>query len=145
MTFSFGQSEQERIEVEVYGYERAPVGEYHDDNWLTVEIRVRAGGFRGKASAAIITSELNAFLPELRALYANLSGTAVFVTIEEQLSLRLDGNGKGHVQLRGEIADQAGIGNCLHFSLALDQSQLGTSIRELERVVLQFPVREAKE
>ena len=35
MTFSFGQSERERIEVEVFGYERQPVGEYWDDNWLT--------------------------------------------------------------------------------------------------------------
>jgi len=35
MTFSFRQSEQERIAVDVLHYERAPVGEYHDDNWLT--------------------------------------------------------------------------------------------------------------
>ena len=45
MTFSFGQSERERIDVEVFGYERQPAGEYWDDNWLTVEIRVQAGGF----------------------------------------------------------------------------------------------------
>jgi hypothetical protein len=32
MIFSFGHSEQERIEVEVHGYERAPVGKYYDDN-----------------------------------------------------------------------------------------------------------------
>jgi len=59
MTFSFGQSERERIEVDVLQYERQRTGEYWDDNWLTVQIRVQAGGFHGNAKAAIITSELN--------------------------------------------------------------------------------------
>jgi hypothetical protein len=139
--FSFGHPEQERIEMDVFGHERAPVGEYWDDNWLRVEIRVRAGGFRGKASAAIITSELRKFLLELRPLFETLSGTAEFATMEQQLSLRLIGDGKGHIELRGEIADQVGIGNRLHFTLQFDQSQLGASIRELERVTSQFPVR----
>ncbi len=143
MTFSFGHSEEERIEVEVHGYECAPVGEYYDDNWLTVEIRVRAGGFRGKASATILTGELTEFLSELRPLYQTLSGAAVFTTMEGQLSLQLVGDAKGHIELRGEVADQPGIGNRLHFTLPFDQSQLGTSINELERVTLQFPERVA--
>lgn len=143
MTFSFGQSDQERIEIEVHGYERAPTGEYWDDNWLTVEIRVLAGGFCGKASAAIVTSELTKFLSELRPLHQTLSGVAEFNTMEGQLSLRLAGDGNGHIELRGEVADRAGDGNRLHFSLQFDQSQLGVSIRELEQVTLRFPVREA--
>jgi hypothetical protein len=141
MTFSFGQSEQERIEVDVHGYERAPVGEYWDDNWLRVEIRVRVGGFRGKAAATIITSELTKFLSELRPLFKTLSGSAEFATMEGQLSLRLAGDGKGHVELHGEVADQAGVGNRLHFTLHFDQSQLGASIRELEKVISECPVR----
>jgi hypothetical protein len=59
------------------------------------------------------------------------------------LHLRLTGDGKGHVELAGEVADQPGIGNRLHFTLHLDQSQLGASIHELERVTSQFPVRAA--
>jgi len=143
MIFSFGQIEQERIEVDVLGYERSPVGEYSDDNWLNAVISVQAGGFRGKASATIITSELVAFLSELRPLYKKLNGSAEFVTMEEQLRLKLDGDGKGHIELRGEVADHAGIGNRLHFTLRFDQSQLATSIRELERVTSQFPIRSA--
>jgi hypothetical protein len=143
MTFSFGHSEHERIEVEVHGYERTAVGEYCDGNWLTVEIRVRVGGFRGKASATIMTGELTKFLSELRPLYQTLRGAASFTTMEEQLSLRLVGDGKGHIELRGEVADQPGVGNRLHFTLQFDQSQLGASIRELERVTLQFPERVA--
>ena len=141
MVFSFGHSERERIEVDVLRYERAPVGEYHDDNWLTVEIRVQAGGFHGKAGAAIVTDELFRFASQLRLLYETLSGSAEFTTMDEQLSLRLAGDGKGHIELRGTVADQPGIGNRLQFTLQFDQSQLGTSIRELEAVTLQFPVR----
>jgi hypothetical protein len=141
MIFSFGQTEQERIEVDVLGYERAPIGEYHDDNWLRVELRVQAGGFCGKAAAAIFTDELIRFASELHLLFETLSGSAEFTTMEGQLNLRLVGDGKGHIELCGEVADRAGIGNRLHFALQFDQSQLGMSVRELERVTSQFPVR----
>jgi hypothetical protein len=141
MIFSFGQSERERIEVDVLRYERAPIGEYHDDNWLTAEIRVQAGGFNGNAAVAIVTDELVRFVTELRPLFETLSGSAEFTTTEDQLALKLVGDGKGHIELRGEVADQAGIGNRLHFTLQFDQSQLGASIRELDRVLSQFPVR----
>lgn len=135
MIFSFGQSERERIQIDVHGYERAPVGEYYDDNWLNVEICVQAGGFRGRAAATFFTDELTAFLSELRALYETMIGSA------EQLNLRLVGDGKGHIELRGVVADQAGFGNRLHFTLEFDQSQLRASIRELENVTTAFPVR----
>lgn len=141
MVFSFGHSEQERIEIDVIRYERQRVSQYWDDNWLTVEITVQAGGFRGKASAAIITSELVDFLSELRPLFETLNGSANFKTIEEQLSLQLVGDGKGHIELRGEVADRVGVGNRLNFTLHFDQSQLGATIRQLEKVSSQFPVR----
>jgi hypothetical protein len=141
MRFSFGQSEQERIEVDVLCYERAPIGEYHDANWLTSQIQVCAGGFRGKADAAIVTEELEAFLTQLRPLYNTLLGTAQFSTMEGQLLLRLIGDGKGHIELTGEVAGRPGIGNRLNFTLQFDQSQLGASIRDLEKVTSEFPVR----
>ena len=147
MTFSFSQSKHDRIDIEVLRYERAPVGEYHDDNWLTVQVRVSVGGFRGTVDAAFITEEFVAFLAQLRTLHESLSGTAKFTTMEEQLHLRLTGDGKGHIELVGELADRAGcrggMGNWLHFTLQFDQSQLGASIHELERVTSEFPVRAA--
>ena len=85
MKFSLGQSEHERIELEVLRYERAAVGEYYDDNWLTSQIGVRAGRFRGKVDAAVLTGELASFLTSLRPLYDTLRGTAEFSTMEEQL------------------------------------------------------------
>ena len=144
MTFSFGHSEHERIEIDVIRYELSPTGEYWDDNWLVVEIHVRAGGFRSKTSATFITTELIDFLSKLRPLFETLKGEANFDTMEKQLSLRLIGNGKGQIELLGEVLDQPGIGNRVNFKLCFDQSQLGSSIRELEQVVSQFPVREGR-
>ena len=141
MIFSFGQSEQERIEVDVLRYERPLTGEYWDDNWLTVEIQVLAGGVRGKVTAAILAGEFERFLSDLRPLYETLSGSVVLKTMEGQLNLHLVGDGKGHIELNGEILDQPGIGNRLNFTLQFDQSQLATSIRQLEKVMAQFPVR----
>jgi hypothetical protein len=141
MKFSFGQSEHERIEVDIVRYERPAAGEYYDDNWLSTKVRVQAGGFRGQVDAAVLTGELGAFLTALRPLYETLRGSAEFSTMEQQLHLHLTGDGKGHITLTGEVLDQPGIGNRLHFTLQLDQTQLGASIHELEGVTGQFPVR----
>jgi hypothetical protein len=141
MLFSFGESERERIDIDVHGYERDRVGEYWDDNWLNVTVRVQVGGFTGLVAAAIVTSELNSFLSALRILHKELKASAEFTTIEEQLSLRLVGDGKGHIELSGQITDAPGTGNRLNFTLKFDQTWLAKSIRELERVTLEFPVR----
>ena len=139
MKFSFGQAEQERIEIDVQGYERPACGDYWEDNWLEIDICVRAGGFSGNVEATIMADELGKLLSQLRPLFEILSGSAEFVTIEEQLNLRFSGDGRGHIELHGLVTDKAGAGNRLQFDLQFDQSQLGASIRELERVVKEFP------
>jgi len=141
MKFSFGQLEQQRIEVDVVDYERPATGNDWDDNLLAVAIHVRAGGFSGETSATVITSELNNFILELRPLGESLSGLARFQTMDGRLNFALVGDGKGHIELRGEVKDEHGIGNRLHFKIRFDHSELGTSIRELEQIISQFPVR----
>lgn len=140
-TFFFGGEDRERIQILVYGYERAPVGDYHDDNWLSVEVKVNAGAFNGKFQAAFLTEEIVSFLEELRILHSALRGKANFTTMEEQLSLTLEGNGLGHISLLGKTSDQPGIGNQLQFHLSLDQTQLQASLHSLEAVVNEYPVR----
>lgn len=140
-TFSFGGEDRERIQVLVYGYERASVGDYHDDNWLSVEVQIDAGALTGRFQAAFLTEELVYFLEELRSLHSTLRGKASFTTMEEQLSLELEGNGLGHISLLGKTSDQPGIGNQLQFQLSLDQTQLQASLRSLEAVVNAYPVR----
>lgn len=140
-TFFFGGDERERIEVTVHGYERAPVGDFHDDNWLSVEVAVKAGAFSGRYQAAFLTEELVLFLEQLQTLHSALRGRATFATMEEQLSISLEGDGLGHITLIGAASDQPGIGNELRFQLSLDQTQLQASLQSLEAVVNAYPVR----
>jgi hypothetical protein len=139
--FSFGGEERERVQVLVYGYERAPVGDYYDDNWLSVEVQINAGAFTGSFQATFLTEELTSFLEELRVLHSTLRGKASFTTMEGQLSLELEGNGMGHINLLGKTSDQPGIGNQLQFQLSLDQTQLQDSLQSLEALVKKYPVR----
>jgi hypothetical protein len=94
--------------------------------------------------ASIQASELVGFLDGLRVLGESLRGEAKFWTLEEQLSLKLVGDGKGGTELTGELLDQPGIGNRLLFGFRLDQTFLMRSIGDLARVVEGFPVRESK-
>jgi len=144
MNFAFGQSEHERIDVDVRSYERPVSGEYYDDNWLVVSITVSVRGFSGRARASILTHELVAFSDQLHTLYEKLKGAAEFSTLEGQLSLRLEGNGKGNITLAGEVLDKAGSDNRLSFTLDFDQTLLQQSIHELDSVLQAFPVRHAK-
>ena len=143
MKFTFGESENERVAVDVLSYERPICGDYHDDNWLVIHIAVSAGGFSGTARATILTDELVRFAEQLHLLYDRLTGSAAFSTLEGQLSLTLVGDGRGHIRLTGDVSDQPGVGNQLSFTLDFDQSQLQQSIRELDAVITAFPIRSA--
>jgi len=144
MKFAFGDSEHERFVLDVLSYERPVSGEYHDDNWLVVAMTVSVGGFTGRAGATIVTDELVSFSEQLHVLYDRLTGSAEFSTLESQLSLKLAGDGKGHIRLTGEVSDAAGIGNPLSFHLDFDQTLLQHSIHELDSVLKAFPIRNAK-
>jgi hypothetical protein len=127
--------------MDVLGYEREPTGEYFDDNWLSVAVEVKAGGFKGYFSASFLTGEMEAFREEAAKLYDSLTGQAKFRTLEEQLSLDLVGDGRGHIRLTGSAADQPGIGNTFAFAFTFDQTQLRSSVQSLTRLLGVFPVR----
>ena len=140
-SFVFGGEEYERLEIVVQGYERAATGEFYDDNWLSVVVSVHCGGFRGRFTAAFLTSELESFHGKLASLYETLTGEAQFQTLEEQLSLTLKCDGRGQLQLQGEALDQLGVGNRLSFKILIDQTQLESSVRSLASTLRAYPVR----
>jgi hypothetical protein len=59
---------------------------------------------------------------------------------EEQLFLRVAGNGRGGVEVTGEAWDMS-PGNRLRFGLSLDQTYLEEPIRQLEATVAQMALR----
>ncbi len=131
----------EQLRIDVLGYEREPVGEYFDDNLLSVAVEVKAGGFTGFFSASFLTGEIEAFHQGAASLYESLTGQAEFRTMEEQLSINLVGDGLGHIRLTGSAEDRPGIGNTLAFAFTFDQTQLQSSVQNLVKALAAFPVR----
>jgi len=135
-----GGAEREFVEVTVRGRSHPRATDYWDGNWLRSEVRIKVGGFLGGFEADFRSEEFARFLVELEQLYASLSGRAVFATLEEQLRLELDGDGKGHIELRGQARDQAGTGHQLTFRLQLDQTVLGAALEEMRSLVAAYPI-----
>ena len=141
MRFSIGNSHSGRIEIEIFRYERDASGSIYDDNWLSVTVDLSFGGFKGCFDAAFLAMDFKSFLTETEKLYTSLKGTAKFDSMEGQLVFALEGNGKGGITLSGVALDQAGTGNELKFFAELDQTELEVSLKELRKVVNEFPVR----
>jgi hypothetical protein len=75
----------------------------------------------------------------LKLLYNDLSHSFEFTTLEQQLSLRFQGDGIGHVKIKGEARDEPGNGNVLLFELFTDQTELPGLINQVSDVIEQYP------
>lgn len=114
--------------------------DYSDGNWITCDIEIAAGAFRGSLRADLRSEEFLAFLEEVTSLSKTLEGTAMFSTMEGQIALALTGDGKGHVRVEGDAVDDAVPGNRLHFAFEIDQTYLPQICRALEYLLVAFPV-----
>ena len=127
--------------VRIHVLARAQAPDFWDGNWMTREVTLRFGGFQGAFQANLRTTELQEFYAELQALHTRLSGTAHFAGMEEQLILTLEGVGRGHIAVHGQAQDVAGTGHVLRFRLDLDQTELGTVMKQVAELLQRYPVR----
>jgi hypothetical protein len=95
-----GGSEAEYISLTVNGREYSTATDYWDANWLSCKVEIAAGAFRGNVDGMIRTEELENFNGHIRRLYERLDGEAEFSTLEGWLSIRLIGDGRGHIEAR---------------------------------------------
>ena len=58
---------------------------------------------------------MDSFYGAIKTLCDSLVGEATFDAMEEQLHLRLRGDGRGHISAEGVARDRAGTGNELRF------------------------------
>jgi hypothetical protein len=154
--FSFGQTAQQHIEVDVHGYQCPAPGEYWNDNYLTAEVRFRSGEFYGNADGVISTETLAKTLSGLwyqinclHTIEPWRRVSAFSIRMEprgDRIHCQLIGDGKGHVQFRCWFSDRGGgdlTRNAKLTTLRFNESQLRSSIHELESVISQFPPRVA--
>ena len=86
-----------------------------------------------------MVTDFKSFLKELKTIYENLNGFASFSTLEEQLELKIQGDGFGHFSIEGHANNGLIPKRTLQFELSFDQTQLPDLIRQLERIVTVFP------
>jgi hypothetical protein len=137
--FCIGKSDSEFLKVQILSRPHGG-GDYWDGNWLDAKIELRAGGFRGRFHAYLRGEELKTFHDALNRLYAFAATEADFETMEEQLRIKIKGDGLGHFEAACVAEDKAGIGNRLSFSLNFDQTEIPIILSGLESVMKEFPV-----
>ncbi len=144
MKFSIGGAEKERLEVCIQGYSCQEYDNVSDANWLSATASISAGSYKGSISLMVLAPELTEFYSQVSTLYETLIGDAVFNTLEDQLSIRLSGDGIGHIHVEGYIKDEVGVGyNKLVYELSIDQTELKTVANQLRKVLSAYPVRTA--
>jgi hypothetical protein len=139
-TITFG-SATSGITLAVWRRVHAPAENYWDGNWLSTEIRIAVGSFKGQIDADLRAEEFERFKNQLQNLHDGSVGHAEFETVEGWITLHLVvTDGLGHIRCDGTVTDQPGIGNRLTFSLDLDQSYLPQLIADLDELTTNFPV-----
>jgi hypothetical protein len=128
------------LRIALNGRTHPDADDYWDGNWLQASVTIQAGGFHGSVDGDLRTEELARFLEQLADVQKTLSGTAEFHTMEEWLSIRVTGNGRGHMTIRCVVWDAPGVGNTLECQLTADQTFTKKTVEELAAAVKAYPV-----
>jgi hypothetical protein len=67
---------------------------------------------------------LRQFGRDIEELHRTLTGTATLDPIEPNLTLKMIGDGKGHITVKGRAQPEFYVRTYLVFSIALDQTEL---------------------
>jgi hypothetical protein len=142
-TLTIGSLGGDRLSFFVLDYESPCSGELYDANWLKSRVEISVGSFSGSFGLSLMTGDFVSFLKQLDSLYQTLEGEAKFETMEGQIGFSLVGNGRGGIEVSGYAVDRAGVGNRLEFKFSIDQTYLFSTVREVRKIIHEFPVRKA--
>jgi hypothetical protein len=140
LAFRIGASNREHLIVRPEAHPHAEESDYWDGNWVEATIEIAARGFRGKVDAQLRAEDFVLFRDQLRPLYENLGGAARFVTMEDWLTVEIQGDGKGRFHAACVAVDRPGMGNQLTFGIDFDQTELPEILRGLDAICEAIPV-----
>jgi hypothetical protein len=104
------------------------------DDWVRGDAEIRVRGFSASISADFERTDFQIFEAELRRLYENLSGKAQLLPSEEQLTLTLQGNVRGGIEVSGTAWFVACYGSKLDFEFEIDQTYIPAVLKQLSAV-----------
>lgn len=111
-----------------------------DKNSVNCLISVKAGAYSGTFKTNLMTTDFKIFKKELEILNNHLDRAATFKDIESQITIRIEGDGIGHLKTKCRLLDYAGTGNELKCELDFDQTELPTLIDQLAKIITKFKV-----
>jgi len=135
-----GNEIENHITINILGKTYPESKDYGDGNWLGSEIYFSLGAFNGSIKAHLRSSEFETFLEKVKILYDKLKGVAEYSSMEGWLSIKITGDGRGHMLIEGVICDDPDIGNKLIFIINYDQTGLKNTLEGLEYILEKYPV-----
>ena len=111
-----------------------------DRNWVKTIVTAKGGVFKGQFVAEFMTIDFETFKRQLKNLYTNFNATAKFEPLEEQLVLKIKGDGSGHFKVECEATPEPHLGQTLIFSISFDQTEIKELTRQLEMITKSFPI-----
>lgn len=103
--------------------------------WFKTKVCVQVESFRGSFQSVLDQQALLHFQKGLQLLYQNLQGSAELAPIEEQITLKLLGNGRGGITVSGAAWSKPRYGNHLEFSFEMDQTFLPSVLAQLDAII----------
>ncbi|MGV3546071.1 MAG: WapI family immunity protein [Pedobacter sp.] len=127
------------VKINLIGFSHPNAELDWDKNWVKVFVEVKAGAFSGEFDADLMTTDFASFRNELEELYSKLTGTATFSTLEDQVNIKVIGDGIGHLKAECYVMDSPGLGSILQFEIDFDQTYIPNVIRQIEKIINRFP------
>jgi len=134
--FSVANPESEYLEITLIGMPANPKTEGYA--WIMAHVKVQVVGFTGEAEINLDIADVNRFQEQLTPVYDNLTGTAEFTTIEDQLYIHIAVDKLGHVQATGYLRGDLCTNNQLNFELNYDQTLLYHTIAEIDDALFEL-------
>ena len=111
-----------------------------DRNWIKTKVTVKGGVFSGEFVGEFMTTDFEIFKRQLKKLDQDFNATATFQPLEQQLTLKIKGDGLGHFDVDCEAAPQSHLGQTLTFSMNFDQTYIKELVKQLDKITKAFPI-----
>jgi hypothetical protein len=139
-TILLGDASGERVAIRPTGRTHPEVSDCSDGNWIDCSVEIRAGGFEGRYVACFRSEDFRDWRDAIDRVVAERQGVAWFTTLENQLTLAVTLNERGHVRVDATARDEPWSRNELKFALRIDQTYLRPLIRALDELLREYPV-----
>lgn len=132
--------DEAKLELDVIGRSHPDCLDYWDGNWITTYLKIDIPGYHVSFPAHLRTDELEMFLDGLKEMNKMLKGKAELNNMDSYLHFECIMDKFGKITWTIDTVYPPAFGAKLHFDFQSDQSYLPNLIKELNEILILFPV-----